>query len=254
MNILLTNDDGIECEGIQVLAKRLAEENNVFVVAPESNRSAVSHHLTMFGATIIKEYKENQWTCSGYPADCSFIGGKSDLINKKIDVIISGINAGGNMGTDIIYSGTCAAARQAVLDGIPAIAVSVNPLDWSKLKAEGWKFNAIADFVAKNLEKLVSLSDVKYPRTFTNVNGASIDEYQGVKFTDKLCVRSYGDSINLVKEDKNILANYVMGGNPIKDYDPDCDASVVANKFISVSKVYVDPMCAGPVDDLEFKL
>ncbi len=254
MNILLANDDGIKCEGIQVLAERLSKENNVFVVAPDGNRSAVSHHLSMFASTKLTAYKENQWASSGFPADCAFIGGRSNLFDKKIDVVISGINAGGNMGTDIIYSGTCAAARQAVLDGIPGIAVSVNPSDWKKVKTEGWKYFAIADFIAKNLEQLVSLAKLDYPRMFVNVNGASVDSYAGVKYTDKLCVREYGDSINIVDKNGEKLAEYVMGGNPIKNYDPDCDAAVVARNYISVSRVYVDPMCAGPVDDLEFKL
>lgn len=254
MNILLANDDGIECEGIQVLAERLSRENNVFVVAPEGNRSAVSHHLTMFNPTKLTEYKKNQWACSGFPADCAFIGTQGNLFNEKIDVVISGINAGGNMGTDIVYSGTCAAARQAVLDGVPGIAVSVNPHDWAQVKKEGWKYSAIADFVAKNLEKLVSLASVEYPRMFVNVNGASVDEYKGARYTDVLCVREYGDSVNIVDENGGKYSHYVMGGNPIKNYNPDSDAAVVAENYISVSRIYVDPMCAGPVDDLEFKL
>jgi len=253
MNILLANDDGIECEGIQVLAERLSKEHNVFVVAPESNRSAVSHHLTMFGTTILKEYKKNQWSCSGFPADCAFIGQKSGLFNEKIDVVISGINAGGNMGTDIIYSGTCGAARQAVLDGTPAIAVSVEP-DWSKVKQEGIKYSALADFVAKNIETLVSLSSTEYPRMFVNVNGASADKYEGAKFTDVLCVRKYGDSIKLTDEDDSKHAHYVMGGNNERNYHPESDAVLVEKKFISVSRIYADPVCSEAVDDLQFKL
>lgn len=254
MNILLANDDGIKCEGIQVLAERLSKEHSVFVVAPDGNRSAVSQHLSMFVATKLTEYKENQWACSGFPSDCAFIGGRSNLFEKKIDVVISGINAGGNMGTDIIYSGTCAAARQAVLDGIPGIAVSVNPEDWAKVKTEGWKYSAMADFIAKNVELLASLAKLDYPRMFVNVNGSSTDSYAGVKYTDKICVREYGDSIKIVEENGEKLAQYVMGGNPAKNYDPECDAAVVAKNYISVSRIYVDPMCAGPVDDLEFKL
>lgn len=260
MNVLLANDDGIECEGIQILAARLAKENNVYVVAPASNRSAVSHHLTMFDEVKLTEYKENQWACSGFPADCSFVGCKSNLLNAKIDVVISGINAGGNMGTDIIYSGTCAAARQAVLDGIPAIAVSVEP-DWSKVKKEGIKYSALADFIAKNLEILTSLSKTEYPRLFVNVNGASIDSYKGVKFTEKLCVREYGDTSEIIHgsqtgEDAEdcCISKYIMGGNKVKNYDPESDGVAVNSGYISVSRIYVDPMCTEAVDDLRFKL
>lgn len=254
MNILITNDDGIEAAGIQVLAERLSKDYNVFVVAPEGNRSAVSQHLTMFGDTKLTKYKENQWACSGFPADCSFIGIASDLFKEKMDVVISGINAGANMGTDIVYSGTCAAARQAVLDGVPAIAVSVDPLDWSKVAKDGIKYYALADFVAKNLDTLVSLSSTESPRMFVNVNGASVDEYKGVKYTSKLCIREYGDSLQLIEKDDGLYAHYVMGGNPSKNYDKEADGIAVANHIISVSRIYADPMCAGPVDDLEFKL
>ena len=253
MNILLANDDGIECKGIQVLAERLSREHNVFVVAPDSNRSAVSHHFTMFGATKLKEYKKNQWACSGFPGDCAFIGVTSGLFNEKIDVVVSAINAGANLGTDIIYSGTCAAARQAVLDGVPAIAVSVDP-DWSKVDKNGIKYDAIADFVAKNIETLKSLSSTEYPRIFVNVNGASVDEYKGVKFTDVLCVRTYGDKIKLEDTEDGKLSHYSIGGNKVRNYDSASDAVIVENNYVSVSRVYADPVGAKAVDELKFKL
>lgn len=253
MNILLANDDGIECNGIQVLAERLSKEHNVFMVAPESNRSAVSHHLTMFNATKLKKYKTNQWSCSGFPGDCAFIGISSDLFDEKIDVVVSGINAGANLGTDIVYSGTCGAARQAVLDGIPAIAVSVD-FDWDKITKDQVKYEAMADFIAKNLETLMALSSTAYPRIFVNVNGNSVDEYKGVKFTEELCVRTYGDGIRLEDTEDGKLAHYLVGGNKVRNYSPLSDAVAVENDYVSVSRVYADPMCTKAVDDLKFKL
>ena len=132
MKILLANDDGIEAKGIQVLAARLERDGHeVYVIAPDSNRSAVSHHITMYNVNTLKAAGKNRWACSGYPSDCVCIGLKSNLFDFKFDVVISGINEGANMGTDIIYSGTCGAARQAVLDGVPAIALSVDPDEWT---------------------------------------------------------------------------------------------------------------------------
>lgn len=253
MNILLANDDGIECKGIQVLAERLSKDNNVFMVAPESNRSAVSHHFTMFNFTKLKEYKKNQWSCSGFPGDCAFIGVTSGLFNEKIDVVVSGINAGSNLGTDIIYSGTCAAARQAVMDGVPAIAVSVDP-DWSKVDKKGIKYEAMADFVAKNLDILISLASTKYPRIFVNVNGASVDKYDGAEFTDVLCVRTYGDKIRLEDTEDGKLAHYEIGGNKVRNYDPASDAVIVEKNYVAVSRIYADPVSAKAVDELKFKL
>lgn len=256
MNILITNDDGIQAEGLQVLVKHLSKKNKVFVLAPDSNRSAVSNHLTMFSPCTLIKFSENQWGCSGFPADCSFHGIHSGIFEEKIDVVVSGINKGYNMGTDIVYSGTCAAARQAVLDGVPAIAVSIEPDSWEESKKTGLKYDAIAEFVEKNLEKLKTLSSTSEPRTFTNVNGASVDSYEGVQIVNRLCIRNYGDSAKLTDENENTkISSYIMGFHSVGNtYHPQSDASFAKKHFVVVSSVYVDPMCAKIVDDIDFKL
>ena len=140
MTILLTNDDGIQAKGINVIAERLIKDGHeVYVVAPDSNRSAVSHHITIWNVNTLKNQGENRWSCSGYPSDCVCVGLESNLFDFKFDVVVSGINQGANMGTDIIYSGTCGAARQAVLNGVPGIALSVDPLVWSEENLKNMK-------------------------------------------------------------------------------------------------------------------
>ena len=84
------------------------------------------------------------------------------------------------MGTDIVYSGTCAVARQGVLSGVPSVAVSLDPVSWDTIDKEGFKFEALADFTAKNIEKLLGLAKTTPPRAFVNINALSIDSYQGV--------------------------------------------------------------------------
>ena len=254
MNILLTNDDGIEARGIKVLAQKFEEAGHaVYVIAPDSNRSAVSHHITMYNTNILKEAGKNRWSCSGYPSDCVCIGLKSDLFDFKFDAVISGINEGANMGTDIIYSGTCGAARQAVLDGVPGIALSVNPEEWTLECRKNMKYEALADFAVKNIDLLIKLTETEYPRLFVNVNGASLDSYKGVKYCKNLCVRDYGDTLKIVENDGVKESHFVPGGALARE-DINCDAYVVNEGYIALSRVYAEPLGAEIVDGMQFKL
>ncbi len=254
MNILLTNDDGIEAKGIQVLARRLEKDGHaVYVIAPDSNRSAVSHHITMYNVNTLKEAGKNRWACSGYPSDCVCIGLKSDLFDFKFDLVISGINEGANMGTDIIYSGTCGAARQAILDGLPAIALSVDPEEWTEECRRNMKYEALADFAANNLQPLMAMARTQVPRLFVNVNGASRDSYLGVKYCQSLCIREYGDRLKIV-DNEGVKESHFVPGGALPRTDPVCDACVVKEGYIAVSRVYAEPLAAEIVDGIQFKL
>lgn len=253
MNLLLTNDDGYNAQGITVLAEHLSKKHNVFLVGPDRNRSAVSNHVTMFGNLSLEKVSERVWKSEGYPADCAAIGLLSDLTGVKIDALVSGINCGANMGSDIIFSGTCAAARQAVLSGIPAVAFSLDPIDWSKAQKEGFKFDALAEFAVNNLESLISLCILDRPRMFVNVNGASLDSYKGVKFADSLCSRTYKDTLKIVNQDGKMHTEYVFGdSNTLPEDNSDFD--IVQKGYIAVARVLVDPVCQKIVDDITFKL
>ena len=254
MNILLTNDDGIQAKGINVLAERLKRDGHaVYIIAPDSNRSAVSHHITMYNTNILKSSGKNSWSCSGYPSDCVCVGLKSDLLDFKFDVVISGINEGANMGTDIIYSGTCGAARQAVLDGVPGIALSVDPKEWTPECRAKMKYEALADFAANNLEQLISLSSTDVPRIFVNVNAASRDSYLGVKYCKNLCVRDYGDRLKIIDNNGVTEAHFVPGG-AVARVDENCDAYNAYEGYIAISRVYAEPLGAEIVDGIQFKV
>ncbi len=254
MNILLTNDDGIEAKGLIVLAERFEKAgHSVYVIAPDSNRSAVSHHITMYNTNILKKTGLKSWACSGYPSDCVCIGLKSDLFDFKFDLVISGINEGANMGTDIIYSGTCGAARQAVLDGVPGIALSVDPEEWTPECRAKMKYEALADFTAKNLDQLMALTSTEVPRMFVNVNGASRDSYLGVKYCQSLCIREYGDKLKILDVDGRKESHFVPGG-ALPRKDENCDAYVVKEGYIAISRVYAEPLAAEIVDGMQFKL
>jgi len=121
--ILLTNDDGIEAEGLRTLEKVLGDLARLVIVAPDRERSAVSHGLTIRSSLKISELDPNRYILNGTPADC-IIYAIQHLFNGYPDMVISGINHGANLGDDIMYSGTVAAAREASRYGIPSIALS----------------------------------------------------------------------------------------------------------------------------------
>ncbi|MEW6602003.1 MAG: 5'/3'-nucleotidase SurE, partial [Nitrospirota bacterium] len=122
--ILVTNDDGITSPGIRVLAKTLRALGDVYIVAPETEQSAVAHALTLHRPLRYKKVNVKSYYVNGTPTDCVIIG-VNKILPRKPDVIVSGINNGANMGDDISYSGTVAAAIEGTLLGIPSLAVSL---------------------------------------------------------------------------------------------------------------------------------
>lgn len=124
MRILVTNDDGIAAPGIKALAEALGQLGSVTVVAPDRERSAAGHSLTLHSPLRVFELREGWFAVDGTPTDCVNMGIHS-LLPFRPDLVVSGINHGGNMGDDVTYSGTVAAAMEANLMGIPALAVSL---------------------------------------------------------------------------------------------------------------------------------
>ena len=132
-SILLTNDDGIDAEGLNALRNELRCIAHVLVVAPEQNRSAISHGLTIHTRLKCEETGPDRFSLNGTPADCVIYALNKLFINPP-DLVISGINHGSNLGNDLMYSGTVAAAREASRCGIPAIAVSQEYVDGEKIR------------------------------------------------------------------------------------------------------------------------
>lgn len=124
MLILVTNDDGIHSPGIRVLAEHLASLGRVVVVAPDRERSAVGHSLTLHSPLRAEEIQSDFFAVDGTPTDCVHLG-VHGLLEGRPDLVVSGINRGANLGEDITYSGTVSAAMEATLMGVPAFAVSL---------------------------------------------------------------------------------------------------------------------------------
>ncbi len=163
MNILLVNDDGYKAEGISVLERVLKEAgHDVYVTAPSVEQSAKSHSMTILSSIYATEYEPGHFHISGSPADCIIYSLKSRLLSIVPDLVISGINHGYNLSSDILYSGTCAAARQACLYGYKAIAVSTY-----RNEKGGYDFEKVARFVASKLDAFLPKLD---SNAFMNIN------------------------------------------------------------------------------------
>jgi len=176
MKILLTNDDGISSQGLRLLAASLRlAGHRVITVAPDSNRSGCSHSLLFLNNPIkLSEIEEDTWVCTGTPADCvitALLGGISEIcistdssalnMERAPDLILSGINAGANLGTDIVYSGTAAAARQGSFFGIPSVALSLVESDLP------WQWDTVISYIT---EHLISIMGYWNAQGFININ------------------------------------------------------------------------------------
>lgn len=239
MNIVLTNDDGVNAPGINILREVLKNVANVVVVAPLTERSTTGHTLTLDTTVRLEEIAEDIYGCSGYPADCTlmaighlFKNKDSKFYGKKIDLVISGINRGANLGQDIFYSGTVAAAREATFHGHPAIAVS-SCLDFKSSDSEKAPYYMAAEFIKKlvvgNVHQHIS------PLSLLNVNipWCSKDEIKGVRVT-KQGMRKYSEDIEERLDFKG-RKYYWIGGvyKGFQDY-PGSDCHSVDQKYISL--------------------
>ena len=161
MHFLISNDDGITAQGIQVLSDRMSELGKVTIVAPDQDRSGASNSLTLDSPVRIREIGERKFRVTGTPTDCVHIA-LTGLLDKDPDMVVSGINAGANLGDDVIYSGTVAAAMEGRFLGLPAIAVSL------VYDEQPRHFDSAAETVALIVQRL--LQDPLPADTILNIN------------------------------------------------------------------------------------
>ena len=236
MNILITNDDGIRADGIIELAKEISKIANVYVVAPESQKSATGHSITIHNPIMVKEeyIADNikAFSISGTPADCVKVGIEGLLKNVNIDLVLSGINNGPNLGTDVIYSGTVSAAVEGLVQNKPSISVSYNDFN---IKREVYKESSkyIVSLINNMKEKLHLLNDC-----ILNVNIPST-EVKGYKVT-KLGERKYD---NVMEERVSPFGQrYFWIGGEIRELeqDKDSDITCVNEGYISITPVNIE--------------
>ena len=240
--IVLVNDDGVHAPGINILRDTLKSIARVVVVAPLQERSTTGHTLTLDHTIRMEEIAEDIYGCSGFPADCSLMALGHLFKNKgakyageKIDLLVSGINRGANLGQDVFYSGTVAAAREATFHGIPSIAVSSCMDFTSTIKNNDYYYTA-SNFIKSLVES--NISQTIPPMTLLNVNvpWCSEAEIKGLKVT-KVGLRKYSEEID-ERLDFRGRKYYWIGGvyRGFESYD-DSDCLAVEQKLISLSPV-----------------
>jgi 5'-nucleotidase len=242
--ILIANDDGIRSNGIRVLTAHLRDLGDVVVVAPDRERSATSHAFTLDRPLRVEEIEPSHFMVDGTPADCVYLG-LLKLCGRKPDLVVSGINHGFNLGSDVFYSGTVAGAVEAALRDVPAIAMS---LEWKRGMHKAEDAFAPAAAFAHALARAV-LAEGLPPGTLLNVNVPMDARPNAYRWT-KLGKRLYRDQVD-ERADLRGRRYYWIGG-PAMGYGdvPGSDCRAVEERVVSVTPLDLDLTHAGLLERL----
>lgn len=240
--ILITNDDGIQSEGIKVLYEEIRKKYRCVVVAPDRERSAISRALTLYRPLRVERINGEFYSVDGTPTDCVNLAVNS-LFKKKIKMVVSGINKGPNMAEDVTYSGTVSAAMEGLLLGIPSIAISCS---------------AKSDFIFETSAKVaLNIVDVVLKKglpqdTLLNINvpNLAFNEIKGIKIT-RLGKKKYSDTI-IEKLDPRGKKYYWLAGEEI-GYEPleNTDLEAVYNGYVSITPIHLDLTNYAVIDQLK---
>lgn len=231
--ILLTNDDGINAPGLKILAEKLSGMADCFIVAPDRERSASGHSLTIHKPLRVTELSSQRYSLNGTPTDCVVIGA-SKVLPRKPDLIVSGINNGPNLGDDITYSGTVSAAMEGTILSIPSIAMSINAINGSEPIFQS------AAIVAEEVARMVLKEHLPYD-TLLNVNVPNLpyDQIKGTRLTrqgKRVYDNAIQDSFSPWKE----KYFWIGGGTPYWEHAEDTDISAVMDGHVSITPLHLD--------------
>ncbi len=247
LDVLLTNDDGIDAEGLQVLRRALLQIEGVRlgVIAPDGNRSATARSITTRRPLWVEEVDFGDgsvgYATDGTPVDCVRLASLGAIDGFDVDVVVAGINHGANLGDDITYSGTVAAALEGLVLGLPAIAISQQSSGrtFGYSSDGGFTFDVAAEFAASLIERIEEMP--MPPQTLLNVNvpaGAPND----VEVTT-LGKRIYRDELRLEHIDHGPPARrryWIYGDDPGFQEEPGTDLAAIASGAIAVTPLHFD--------------
>jgi 5'-nucleotidase len=254
LRVLLTNDDGIDAEGLQALRRALVALPDVelAVIAPDGNRSATARSITFARPLSVQEVPFGDGTsgfaCDGTPVDCVRLAALGLVDGFEPDVVVSGINHGSNLGDDITYSGTVAAALEGVMLDLPAVAVSqqstAGEMDFRL--GRQFEFGVAAAFTAALVDRL---DDVPLPRgTLLNVN-VPHGTPTAVEVS-RLGKRVYRDALTLLDETDGRRRYRIYGDSPVHHDEPGTDLSAVADGRIAVTPLHFDLTAEHGLEEL----
>lgn len=242
MLFLISNDDGIAAPALRRLKAELTPLGRVVIVAPDRDQSATSHSLTLHRPFRIHQHEPDVYSVDGTPTDCivtAFYG----LLDIKPDMVISGINHGPNMGEDVFYSGTVAAAIEGTLQGVPAIAASLATRELTD-------FVEPARFVGRLVRRVLEYGLPRRQLINVNLPHRPWEEIKGVQVT-RLGSRRYQDTL-IKKVDPRGRDYYWIGGeDPVWEPLEGSDFSAVHSGWISVTPMRLDLTDAGAVDTMK---
>lgn len=242
--ILLCNDDGVGARGIRAVAQALADLGEVLVVAPDRERSATGHAISLEQPLRTEQVEPGWFAVSGTPCDCAYIG-LLHIVPRRPALCVSGINHGYNLGSDVFYSGTLAAAVEAAIRGVPAFAISLGPTPTRKVGDAS--FEPAARF-AHALARAVLQRGLP-PQTLLNVNVPAVDRLSGYRWT-RLGKRIYRDQVD-VRQDLRGRSYYWIGGPEVGFGDvPGSDCFAVRDGYASVTPLDLDLTHHGLLEKL----
>lgn len=230
--ILVTNDDGIHSKGITVLAKVLQEIGEVFVVAPDREKSAIAHSLTLHRPLRVEKIKKNYYAVDGTPADCVHLG-VNTILPERPRLIVSGINKGGNLGDDLIYSGTVSAAFEGTLLGVPSFAISL-------VSRSHFRFDVAAHFALRMARYIIKK---ELPQnTFLNINVPNVDEKEikSYKITQQGRLIHGGNGVIEKMDPRGRKYYWIGGGQLIFNKGRNTDVEAVSKSYISITPLNLD--------------
>lgn len=231
MNILLSNDDGYNAKGLRTLAAALAEHAEITIVAPDRNRSGASNSLTLESPLRVRREEKNVYSVNGTPTDCVHVA-ITGLLEHDPDMVVSGINHGANLGDDVIYSGTVAAAMEGRFLGLPALAISL-------VSSRSGNMSAAARVTQDLLNRLGQRPLPKDTILNVNVPDLPYEHLAGFRAT-RLGHRHRAEPVIRDKDPRGHTIYWVGPAGTEQDSGPGTDFHAVAAGFVSVTPLQID--------------
>ena len=244
MRILITNDDGIHAPGIEILARVAAnlagDDGAVFVVAPDTERSGVSHAITLFRPLRLREVRANWWACDGTPTDCVYLA--INQMKLQPDLVLSGVNPGPNLGHDVLYSGTVAGALEGAHWGVPALAVS-------HCSSREHDLALLEPLLLDILKPLVTAAQTLGGALNVNLPPVTEGPYVGTVVTS-IGHRYYSNEVHARNDPRGRLYYWIGGAEVTMPDVPGSDCNAIRDRQVSVTPLGDDLTRHARVGDL----
>jgi len=243
VKILVTNDDGVLAPGLRTLCDVAGEFGDVTVVAPEVERSGVSHAITLTRPLRVQEVEAGWHALSGTPADCVFIG-MNHVMKQRPDMVLAGVNRGPNLGFDVIYSGTVGGAMEGTIQGVPAIAFSLVSRD------EEYPYDLMAPQIRAVLAQAVKTGIPTGSMLNVNIPAPGLAGFAGFKVT-RLGHRRYSNDIWERKDPRQNEYLWIGGTRVTMEDDPATDCGAIKLGFVTITPLTPNVMAVEAVDALD---